>query len=88
MTSYNYLHQGDYGFGIAGLFVCLSVSLSICLSATLFKNYERIALKFYGGVWGPVLDFDSEQSHCADSPNRESRQYWNNELPCWRFSAL
>ena len=35
-------------FGSIGLFVCLSV----CLSVTNAKSDEQIEIKIYGGVWG------------------------------------
>ena len=32
--------------------VCLCVCLCVCLLATVLKSYERIVIKFYGGVRG------------------------------------
>ena len=43
----NYLlGKGGYVFGSVGLFVCLSVC------GHYSKSYERIEMKFYGGVLG------------------------------------
>ena len=47
----NYLlGEGGCVFGSIGLFVCLS----ICKQVTQ-KSYKRIAMKFYGGVWGGAM---------------------------------
>ena len=43
------------------VFVCLL--LFVCLSATLLKNYEWTAMKFYGGKRNKWLDFDSDLDH-------------------------
>ena len=43
-----------YVFGSVGLFVCLSVCLSVC-GQHYSKSYERIGLKFYGGVMGSTM---------------------------------
>ena len=48
-------------FGSIGLFVwfvCLFVCLSVCLSVCgqhYSKGYERIGMKFYGGVLGSTM---------------------------------
>ena len=58
---YYLLGKGGYVFGSVGLFVCLFVCLSVCLSVSLSvdnitqKSYERIGLKFYGGVLGSTM---------------------------------
>ena len=37
------------------LLVCLSVYLFVYLYTTLLKRYERIEMKFYGGVLGSTI---------------------------------
>ena len=46
--------QRGYVFGSVGLFVCLSVCLSVC-GQHKSKRYERIGMKFYGGVLGNTM---------------------------------
>ena len=41
-------------FGSIGLFVCLFVCLSVC-GQHYSKGYERIGMKFYGGVLGSTM---------------------------------
>ena len=54
-TSNNYLlGKGGYVFGSVGLFACLSVCLSVC-GQHYSKGYERIGMKFYGGVLGSTM---------------------------------
>ena len=46
------LGKGGYVFGSVGLSVCLSV----CLCGQHYsKSYERIGMKFYGGVLGNTM---------------------------------
>ena len=50
-TKLNYLlGKGGYVFGSVGLFVCLSVC-----GQHYSKSYERIGMKFYGGVLGSTM---------------------------------
>ena len=35
--------------------VCLSVCLFVYLWTTLIKSYERIGMKFYGGILGSTM---------------------------------
>ena len=55
----NYLlGKGGYIFGSVSLSVCLSVYLSVCLSVCgqhYSKSYERIGMKFCGGVLGRTM---------------------------------
>ena len=53
------LGKGGYVCGSVGLFVCLSVCLSVCLFVCgqhYSKSYERIGMKFYGGVLGSTIN--------------------------------
>jgi len=49
----------------------MSVCLSLCLSATVFKSYERILNEFFGGIGcGPRttwLDFGGDADHHPDT---------------------
>ena len=52
-----------------------SVGLSFCWSVCsqhYLKSYERIAMKFYGGIWdgkrNKWLDFGTNPDHHADCP--------------------
>ena len=47
--SYYLLGKGCYLFGSVGLFICLSVC------GHYSKSYERIGMKFYGGVLGSTM---------------------------------
>ena len=51
---YYLLGKGGYVFGSVGLFVCLPVCLSVC-GQHYSKGYERIGMKFYGGVLGSTM---------------------------------
>ena len=60
-----YLWQGAYVYS--------TVSLCVCLLATLLNSYERIALKLYGGVWGGKrnkwLNFGGDQRFAYTLPS-------------------
>ena len=51
---YYLLGKGGYVFGSVGLSVCLFVCLFVC-GQHYSKSYERIGMKFYGGVLGSTI---------------------------------
>ena len=48
-----------------------------------FDEIFRIALQWYKG---PLIKLLGYLDHHADSPNQESTQYGDNELPWWSFA--